>query len=115
MSKLLTLLSILCLTVAAHADMQDGADIGSIITQAIQSAKFQAEIAKQGLEDQTADVVELKLIQPRPTLYGLRVSYNTGSKVCEVNMPVSTLKITGQAPAVQLFKADSSCMVYRTR
>lgn len=102
-------LGLLCLTSASHADMQDGADIGLIIKQAMQSPKFQAEIAKQGLEDQTADVVDLKIIQPRPATYGLRVTYNTGTKVCEVNVPVSVSRITGQLPAIELLKADSSC------
>ena len=109
MSKLFTVAIIFCFANFANADKQDGSDIGSIITQAMQSAKFQTEIAKQGLEDQTADNVVLNLIQPQLNLYGLRVTYNTGKKVCEINIPVAAGKITGQVPVVQLGKAESSC------
>ncbi len=60
-------------------------------------------------DEQTADKVDLELVVPHNMLYGLRVTYKTGTQVCEVNVPVQAIRIQGEKPEIQLYKADSSC------
>jgi hypothetical protein len=109
MKNIFAIFFCLCFSINAFADLQDGAEVGEAIRFAMQSEKFQAEIKKQNLEDQMADKVVLELIAPPQRLYGLRVTYNTGTRVCEVNVPMVVLRINGEKPLIDLLRADSKC------